>query len=81
VVLPDGRTLGYAVWGQPEGTPVLLLSTTPGSRLLGWMAVAASLQVPVDAYRFGVELTPAERRPPAASGQGSVAGPPDGFVA
>jgi hypothetical protein len=63
VVLPDGRTLGYVIWGQPEGIPVLLLSTSPGSRLLGWMAVAASLQVPMDAYRFGVELSLAQHRP------------------
>jgi pimeloyl-ACP methyl ester carboxylesterase len=34
VVLPDGRALGYAIWGEPEDTPVLLLGTSPGSRLL-----------------------------------------------
>jgi pimeloyl-ACP methyl ester carboxylesterase len=34
LVLPDGRTLGYALWGEPEGAPVLLLGTSPGSRLL-----------------------------------------------
>jgi pimeloyl-ACP methyl ester carboxylesterase len=33
LVLPDGRTLGYASWGEPEGIPVLLLGTSPGSRL------------------------------------------------
>jgi pimeloyl-ACP methyl ester carboxylesterase len=33
VVLPDGRTLGHAVWGEPEGSPVLLVGTSPGSRL------------------------------------------------
>jgi hypothetical protein len=72
VVLPDDRTLGYAIWGQPEGTPVLLLSTTPGSRLLGWMAAAASLQVPVDAYRFGaVRQMPGSLRPrPSPPGRG-----------
>jgi hypothetical protein len=35
----------------------------------GWMAAAASLQVPVAAYRFGVELTPTEAA--AAHGIGS----------
>jgi pimeloyl-ACP methyl ester carboxylesterase len=33
LVLADGRTLGYAVWGEPEGSPVLLVGTSPGSRL------------------------------------------------
>jgi pimeloyl-ACP methyl ester carboxylesterase len=29
----DGRALGVAQWGDPEGTPVLSLHGTPGSRL------------------------------------------------
>jgi pimeloyl-ACP methyl ester carboxylesterase len=33
LVLPDGRRLGYAEWGRPDGTPVLLLHRSPGSRL------------------------------------------------
>jgi pimeloyl-ACP methyl ester carboxylesterase len=33
LVLADGRTLGYALWGEPEGSPVLLVGTSPGSRL------------------------------------------------
>jgi pimeloyl-ACP methyl ester carboxylesterase len=28
-----GRTVGYAIWGDPEGTPVFLGHGTPGSRL------------------------------------------------
>ena len=31
--LPDGRTLCYAEWGDPDGFPVLGLHGTPGSRL------------------------------------------------
>jgi pimeloyl-ACP methyl ester carboxylesterase len=31
---PDGRTLGWAAWGPPDGAPVVLLHGTPGSRLL-----------------------------------------------
>lgn len=31
--LGDGRTIGYATWGYPEGTPVLIGHGTPGSRL------------------------------------------------
>ena len=33
---PDGRTLAYAVWGDPEGFPVLGLHGTPGCRLGRW---------------------------------------------
>ena len=31
--LPDGRTLCYAEWGDPEGFPVVVHHGTPGSRL------------------------------------------------
>jgi pimeloyl-ACP methyl ester carboxylesterase len=30
--LADGRTIGYATWGDPEGTPVFFAHGTPGSR-------------------------------------------------
>ncbi len=30
--LDDGRTIGYATWGEPEGTPVFFAHGTPGSR-------------------------------------------------
>jgi pimeloyl-ACP methyl ester carboxylesterase/glycosidase len=33
--LDDGRTLAVAEWGDPDGTPVLLLHGRPGSRLIG----------------------------------------------
>ena len=32
VVLPDGRKLGYAEYGAPDGTPVLFFHGAPGSR-------------------------------------------------
>jgi pimeloyl-ACP methyl ester carboxylesterase len=32
--LDDGRTLAVAEWGDPDGTPVLLLHGQPGSRLV-----------------------------------------------
>jgi pimeloyl-ACP methyl ester carboxylesterase len=32
----DGRTLAYAVWGDPDGFPILGLHGTPGSRLERW---------------------------------------------
>jgi len=37
LVLKDGRTLGYAEYGDPLGTPILLFHGTPGSRLCGVM--------------------------------------------
>jgi pimeloyl-ACP methyl ester carboxylesterase len=33
---PDGRALAYAVWGDPDGFPVLALHGTPGCRLGRW---------------------------------------------
>lgn len=33
ISLPDGRTLGFATFGDPAGVPVLALHGTPGSRL------------------------------------------------
>jgi hypothetical protein len=33
LVLADGRRVGYAVWGEPEGQPALLFHGSPESRL------------------------------------------------
>ncbi|HJP75466.1 MAG TPA: alpha/beta hydrolase [Pseudonocardiaceae bacterium] len=33
VTRPDGRTVAYAVWGDPDGQPIFSLHGTPGSRL------------------------------------------------
>jgi pimeloyl-ACP methyl ester carboxylesterase len=33
---PEGRTLAFAVWGDPEGFPILGLHGTPGCRLGRW---------------------------------------------
>ena len=32
LALPDGRTLGYATWGEPAGVPVIFFHGCPGSR-------------------------------------------------
>ncbi|RSN10345.1 alpha/beta hydrolase [Nonomuraea sp. WAC 01424] len=39
--LPDGRLLGWAEWGPPDGTPVLLSPGAATSRRLGFGAAAA----------------------------------------
>jgi pimeloyl-ACP methyl ester carboxylesterase len=33
---PDGRTLAYALWGDADGFPILVLHGTPGCRLERW---------------------------------------------
>lgn len=46
VGLSDGRTLAYAVWGDPAGTPVIECHGNPGCRVLVWdEGVAARLGV------------------------------------
>jgi pimeloyl-ACP methyl ester carboxylesterase len=33
ITLPDGRTLAFAEWGDPQGSPIFALHGTPGCRL------------------------------------------------
>src|SRR5262249_10636996 len=35
ILLKDGRRLGYAQYGDPQGSPILLFHGCPGSRLCG----------------------------------------------
>jgi pimeloyl-ACP methyl ester carboxylesterase len=37
--LDDGRTVGYATWGHPQGTPVFIGHGMPGSRLDHYVAL------------------------------------------
>jgi pimeloyl-ACP methyl ester carboxylesterase len=37
--IDDGRTVGYATWGDPEGSPVFIGHGTPGSRLDRYAAI------------------------------------------
>lgn len=34
IKLPDGRLMGYAAYGDPEGAPIIGMHGTPGSRLM-----------------------------------------------
>ena len=43
--LPDGRALGYAEWGTPDGRPVVDLHGIPASRLAGRYADAAATEL------------------------------------
>ncbi len=45
ILLPDGRTLGYAEYGDPQGRPVFLFHGLPGSRLQRPTDEAAALQL------------------------------------
>jgi len=42
--LPDGRALGYAEYGAPEGTPLLFFHGTPGARLMARFAHTVALR-------------------------------------
>lgn len=54
ITLPDGRKLGYAEYGAPDGTPVLFFHGSPGSRHIhADMADAAE--------RLGVRLIAVDR--------------------
>jgi pimeloyl-ACP methyl ester carboxylesterase len=44
VTLPDGRRLGYAVYGDPGGAPVWVFHGTPGSRVGGRLLAAAATE-------------------------------------
>jgi pimeloyl-ACP methyl ester carboxylesterase len=37
IALPDGRSLAYAEFGDPDGRPVLFFHGTPGYRLNPWI--------------------------------------------
>jgi pimeloyl-ACP methyl ester carboxylesterase len=55
--LDDGRTIGYATWGDPEGRPVLIGHGTPGSRL----ALAPGLDDPEWIRRQGLLFVGVDR--------------------
>ena len=52
--LPDGRTLGWATYGDPHGTPVVAIHGSPDSRIIWKLADQA-------AHRNGVRLIAPDR--------------------
>jgi pimeloyl-ACP methyl ester carboxylesterase len=64
--LPDGRRLGFRVYGDPQGLPVLFLHGTPGSRLKFAIAHEAGRRLAlaiVAPDRWGYGLTEAPGKP------------------
>jgi pimeloyl-ACP methyl ester carboxylesterase len=55
ITLRDGRQLGFAEYGKPDGIPLMLFHGTPGSRLLPRLEQAAWVQ------RFGFRVLTPER--------------------
>ncbi|CQH47565.1 alpha/beta hydrolase fold protein [Halobacterium hubeiense] len=47
VELPDGRTLAYATYGDPDGAPVVFCHGTPGSRISGQLGADATAEAGV----------------------------------
>lgn len=74
--LPDGRTLGYRIYGDPAGAPMLFLHGTPGSRLKFAIAhdagKAMGLAV-VAPDRWGYGLTEAPEAPSLRAFAGDMA--------
>lgn len=62
--LTDGRRLGYAEYGDPQGNPIMLFHGNPGSRL-GWVPLKGS------AYPSGIRIVAPDR-----PGFGSSSGKP-----
>ncbi len=74
--LADGRTLGYRVYGDPAGEPVLFLHGTPGSRLKFSIAheAGSALRLAVVAPdRWGYGLTDAPSAPTLQAFAGDMA--------
>jgi pimeloyl-ACP methyl ester carboxylesterase len=68
--LADGRALGFRIWGDPAGAPLLFLHGTPGSRLKFAIADAAGRArglalVAPDRWGYGLSDMPAVRSLPA----------------
>jgi pimeloyl-ACP methyl ester carboxylesterase len=73
--LADGRRLGYRIYGDPAGTPVLFLHGTPGSRLKFAIAHSSGKGLGlaiVAPDRWGYGLTEAPARPSLAGFAGDM---------
>jgi len=74
--LPDGRRLGFRVYGDPKGRPVLFLHGTPGSRLKFAIAHEAGRSqglAIVAPDRWGYGLTDPPRAPSLRAFAGDMA--------
>lgn len=68
--LPDGRRLGFRIYGDPHGLPVLFLHGTPGSRLKFTIAHEGGQRLGLAIIapdRWGYGLTDAPRTPSLAA--------------
>lgn len=68
--LPGGHTVGYSLYGDPEGSPVLALHGAPSSRLMFEIADAPARRLGLAIHapdRPGYGLTPMDERPALAS--------------
>jgi pimeloyl-ACP methyl ester carboxylesterase len=80
LTLGDGRALGFKVWGDPAGTPLLFLHGTPGSRLKFAIGHDAGRELGlaiVAPDRWGYGLSDAPRPPTLPAFAADMAAPMD----
>jgi pimeloyl-ACP methyl ester carboxylesterase len=76
--LPDGRNLGFRIYGAASGTPLLFLHGTPGSRLKFALADASARElglalVAPDRWGYGLShMPPAPSLPAFAADMGAL---------
>lgn len=61
ITLPDGRQLGYCLYGQPEGKPCLYFHGTPSSRLEPQLLAAYDIDLNLLLYKANLYLIAVDR--------------------
>lgn len=61
LTLPDGRQLGYCLYGQPEGRPCLYFHGTPSSRLEPQLLAAYDVDLNLLLYKANIFLIAVDR--------------------